>query len=65
VEPVLGVVEVEVAFPGEFRDAVGGDRVLRMVLGGGERHLLAVDRATRGGEDDLAHVVLYAVLQEA
>src|SRR5918997_925878 len=62
---VLGVIKVEVAFPGELRDAVGGDRVLRMVLGGRERLLLAVDRATRGGKDDLAHAVLHAVLQEA
>jgi hypothetical protein len=41
-ETVLDVIEVQIAFPCELRDTVGGDRVLGMVLGGRERLLLPV-----------------------
>jgi hypothetical protein len=39
-DAVLRVVVVQVALTGELRDTVGRERVLGMILGGWERHLL-------------------------
>ncbi len=63
-ETVLRPVEVQVALASELRDAIGRDRVLGVILGGRELALLAVDRASGRGEDDLFYVVLDAVFEQ-
>src|ERR671912_157097 len=56
---------MEVTLPGELRDPVWGEWVLRMILARGKRLLLPVDSTSGGGEDNPLHIVLYAVLEEA
>src|SRR5918993_3508915 len=56
---------MEVTLPGELRDPVWGEWVLRMILARGKRLLLPVDSTSGGGEDNPLHIVLYAVLEKA
>src|SRR5215208_141851 len=58
----LDVVVVQVSLARELGDTVGGDGVLRVVLGGGQYLLLTVHCSARGGEDHLLHTVLGTVL---
>src|SRR5918997_6898861 len=62
---VLQVIEIEVTLPGELRDSVWGEWVLRMILARRKRLLPPVDSPAGRGEDDLPHTVLDAVLEEA
>jgi hypothetical protein len=55
---------VQVALGGQLGDPVGGDGVLRVVLGRRKLLLLTVDRPTSGGEDDPFDAVAGAVLEE-
>jgi hypothetical protein len=55
----------EVAHASELGDSVGGEGVLTMILCGRKLPLLSVDRSTGGGEDNLAHPILDASLEEA
>src|ERR671916_227069 len=64
-DAVLQVVEIEVTLPGELRDPVWGEWVLRMILARGKGLLLPVDSPAGRGEDHPSHIVLYAVLEEA
>src|SRR5918997_1684250 len=61
----LDLVVVQVALARELGDPVGGDGVVRVILGGGKSVLLAVYGPARGGEDDLPHAAFGAVLEEA
>ncbi len=53
IEPVLLIVEKEIALAGELGHAVGRERSNGVAFIGGEDILLAVDGAAGGSEDDL------------
>src|SRR5215210_3380198 len=60
----VDVVVVHVAFARELGDPVRRNGVERVVLGGRQHPLLAVDGPTRGGEDDFLYSVVGAILEE-